>query len=304
MSVLSFEKVKTGALDRVDLTFDAGVHAVLAEADSGGADLVALSIGWDRPRSGRVLVDGADPYRRPDVRRKIGSLLAEEHVPEVWTVGGAVARVLAARGDDRSMAPLFEAMGLGRFTERRTASLSTRETRMLALALALIHPEPALLSLHEPLAAGLPPELVLLRIREHAARGTVVLAVTSSRRDAELLSGRARVLERGRLLGELAPPGLPPALPTVVGTDDPRALSAALASELAVTSVVWDEEGRAGQISVHGTDRSEVALAVLRAARACGAKIESITEAGTAARVVRTKYVEGDERGRVRRWAL
>lgn len=304
MIVLSFEKVRSAALDGVDLKLDAGIQGVLAEPGSGGADLVALSVGWDRPQSGRVRVDGADPFRRPDVRRRIASLLADERIPEAPTVAGAAARVFSARGDDRAMAPLFENMGLFGFLERRSASLSARETRKLALALALIHPRPVLLSLHEPLAVGLHPELVLLTLREHAARGAIVLAVTSSRRDAELLSGRVRVLQRGRFLGELAPPGLPPALPTVVGTSDPRSLSAAIASEPAVSSVVWDEEGRAGQIAVYGSDRSQVALAILRAARSCGATIESITEAGSAARVVRAKGAEGEERGRLRKWAL
>lgn len=304
MSTLRLKRVKDGALDRVDLELGAGIAAVLAEPLSGGSELVAVSAGWDRPQRGLVLVDGADPFRSPDVRRKVGSLLADERAPMAPTVGAAVARVLSTRGDSRTAEQVLESGGLGSFSARLPSSLSPREARSLALALALAHPEPALLALHEPLAAGLDPDLVLRALGEHARRGAVVLAVTSSRRDAELLAGRVRVLQRGRFIGDLAAPGLQPALPTVVGTSDPRALSAALAAEPAVTSVVWDEGGHAGQLTVHGTDRSEVSLAILRASRSSGAVIHSITEAGAVARIVRPASPEGDRRGRVRRWAL
>jgi ATP-binding cassette subfamily B protein len=49
-------------LDNIDLAIDAGTHiAIVGPSGAGKSSLVGILLGWHRPASGRVLIDGWSP---------------------------------------------------------------------------------------------------------------------------------------------------------------------------------------------------------------------------------------------------
>jgi ABC-2 type transport system ATP-binding protein len=284
MTTLAFVGVKTATLRDVSLVFREGVHAVMAEPEAGGADLVALSAGTLAPSRGRVTLDEEAPHRTPALRRRLGSLLADEPLLPEELVRHAVDSVLRAREASGSADDVLRSWQLASLADRRVSSVSARERRAVALALALSVADARALALYEPLRVGLDSAQVLARLSEHAARGAVVLAVTASAEDAARLSPRPLVLDAGRIVGELASPGIPP-VTLWVGTSLPRELSAALRREPSIARVAW-EEGTTDAVGVSGDDPSAVALAVLRAATAARAPVHFITEKAERPRLV------------------
>ncbi|HEX4478837.1 MAG TPA: hypothetical protein VH142_27330 [Polyangiaceae bacterium] len=281
MSRLELKGTTGRALARTELVLDAGSHVVLAETSDGADELVALISGAIRPRRGVVLLDGEEPYRSEATRASLRSLREREALPFGRTVEVAMDRALSIRGSARSASDVLGDFGLSNWGKRPTASLSAEEARTVALALALGGEAAALLALFEPLATGLPSDRVATEIASRARAGAVVVSVTASVRDAVTLGGRALVMDRGRIVRDVAlladewVPGSP--LEVLVAVDDPRRLAAALAADTDVSATSFDVEIAPQEIVVRGADPSRLALSVQRAAVASGARITSMT---------------------------
>lgn len=293
MSEVALEAVHGAALHGVQAVFAAGLQLIVGTPADGSPELVELLAGLHTPRRGSVRVDGGDPYRDPSTRRRIGALLAVEQLPAGRTVEQTVAHVLALRGDaSGSPAHVLEGCGLSAWGSRRTDTLSPLERRALALAVALALPQPALLALFEPLAAGVERARVLAAIAGHVELGACVVCVTGSARDAAEMSGSAWLLERGvftrrptaPLARELAP-GVAPDL--VVRTSDARRLAARVALDAAVSGVEWDDRAAPNELRVRGDDPDALALAVMRAAHDEGLHIEALAPTLPALELVR-----------------
>jgi len=200
MTRLELVRVSGRTLRRVDLLLEGGLHALLGAPEDEASEFVAICAGLIRPRRGVVRLDAERPFANPEVRRKIGALLEVEDPLEGPTVEAAVALSLVLQGVSQSARDLLSPLGLEPLLKRRPASLSASETRKIALSVALGLSAPALLILHEPLAAGLERQRVVSRLTERAAQGAVVLSVMASRRDAAELG--ARTVEFARLVGK------------------------------------------------------------------------------------------------------
>ncbi len=289
MSALSFDIVSHAELVSVSAVFAAGTHVVLGSERDGTHTLVLLAAGLALPGVGRVQLNGVAPFTNAAARLRIGSLCADESLPPARTVDSAVALVLRARADARSVTSVLGAAGLTRLAARRSSELSPRETRAVALALALSHPKPSLLALHEPLGLVdlVREELILERLSEATESGVVVLATASRLEDAARLGGVTNALERGIWLNSAAA-RLPALRVTLrVQTSDPRRLAACLAVAPDVEGVTW---AGAQDLLVHGSDLERVAHSVVSLARAEAIHISALRrelpalEALTAAR--------------------
>ncbi len=263
MSALSFDIVSHAELVSVSAVFTRGTHVVLGSERDGTHTLVQLAAGLALPGVGRVQLNGVAPFTNAAARRSIGSLCADERLPPARTVDSAVALVLRARADGRSVTSVLGAAGLTRLAARRSSELSSRETRAVSLALALSHPKPSLLALHEPLGLVdlVREELILERLSEAAESGVIVLATANRLEDAARLGGVTNALERGIWLNSAAA-----RLPALrVQTSDPRRLAARLAEAPDVEGVTW---AGAQDLLVHGSDWERVAHSVVSRARA------------------------------------
>jgi hypothetical protein len=176
-----------------------------------------------------VLLDGRAPAASPEARRRVAALLGEEALPPAKTVQQSLAKALAAQAKSEATATaLLANAGLSQLADLALNRLGPRETRSVALALALAHDTAELFALHEPLTTLLPAAFVLDQLDRHTARGAVVLSSTTSTADANALGGQWLCVELGRLraVARSTPRlGAGPWQQVLVETSDARALS-------------------------------------------------------------------------------
>ncbi len=275
MTRLSLDLVSHAELARVSAALLSGTHVVLGTERDGTDTLVRLCAGFMQPSAGRVTIDDRTPFSHAALRRSTGALFAEEHLPPARDVLRSLTLALRARHDTRSAATVLDAAGLAPLASRRVSDLAPRETRALALALALSHPKPTLLALFEPLAliGFLSEAFILQALTRHAADGAVVLATASRVEDTARLSGATHALERGLWLDSAA--ARPPLSQVTlrVHTPEPRRLAARLSEAPDVSAVEW-AGGR--ELLVRGSDLERLAAHVVASARSEAISIDAL----------------------------
>jgi ABC-2 type transport system ATP-binding protein len=192
---------ETAAL--VDVTLEVGVGEVTALLGPNGAGkttALSLLLGLRRPDHGTARLFGVDP-RRPAARVAVGVTPQEVGFPETLRVREVVTLVRAHFADAVPTDLLLARFGLERLASRQTGGLSGGERRRLAVALAFAG-RPRAVFLDEP-TAGLDVESRLRlweAVRAYVREGGTVLLTTHYVEEAEALSTRVAVLDRGRLV--------------------------------------------------------------------------------------------------------
>ncbi|MEU3984477.1 ATP-binding cassette domain-containing protein [Streptomyces sp. NPDC026672] len=198
------------ALDGLDLRVGRGtVHGLLGPNGSGKTTAVRVLTTLLRPDSGRAAVAGYDVVTRAGrVRARIG--LLGQHAALDEELGGRQnlemfgrlhhlgARRARARGDE-----LLERFGLGDTGDKQVKRYSGGMRRRLDLAASLIT-EPEVLFLDEP-TTGLDPRgraEVWASVRSLAGGGTTVLLTTQYLEEADQLTDRISVVDRGRVIAD------------------------------------------------------------------------------------------------------
>jgi putative spermidine/putrescine transport system ATP-binding protein len=195
------------ALDGIDLGIASGEFvSFLGPSGCGKTTALRLVAGFDRPTSGRVLVEGKDITGMPPNRRDIGMVFqAYSLFPNMTAVknvefGLRVRR--QGRGDRRARAlELLELVGLSEAADRYPHQLSGGMQQRVALARALAI-EPRVLLLDEPLSAL--DAKVRVQLREEIRRiqsrlGITTIYVTHDQEEALSISDRVAVLSYGRI---------------------------------------------------------------------------------------------------------
>jgi ABC-type multidrug transport system ATPase subunit len=195
------------ALRPTNLTVAAGeVCAVVGPNGAGKSTLLALALGYLRPTTGEVLLEGRPPRERHRAGG-IGYLPERFSLPARWTVRAAL-RGLAAL--DREPSPVARAdrvialCGLEDVAARPLGELSRGTLQRVGIAQAWLTAA-RLLVLDEP-TEGLDP-LWRLRLRElieeRREQGAAVLLASHDLAEVERLADRVVLLDRGELRGVL-----------------------------------------------------------------------------------------------------
>jgi putative spermidine/putrescine transport system ATP-binding protein len=195
------------ALDGIDLGIASGEFvSFLGPSGCGKTTALRLVAGFDRPTSGRVLVDGRDVTDIPPNRRDIGMVFQAYSLFPNMTAAKNVEFGLRVRrqgrGDRKARAlELLELVGLDRAADRYPHQLSGGMQQRVALARALAI-EPRLLLLDEPLSAL--DAKVRVQLREEIRRiqtrlGITTIYVTHDQEEALSISDRVAVLSHGRI---------------------------------------------------------------------------------------------------------
>ncbi|MGI5141231.1 ATP-binding cassette domain-containing protein [Streptomyces sp. CA-106110] len=205
------------ALNGMDITVEPGtVFGLLGPNGAGKSTAVKILTTLARPDSGSATVAGHDVLRHPDrVRRAIGVVAQNSGADPVATgrenlqlqgrLYGLKGRAVNARVDE-----LLERFTLTDAAGRQVKGYSGGMRRRLDVALGLVH-RPEVLFLDEP-TTGLDPEARTAMWEEIARlageEGLTILRTTHYLEEADRLSERIAIVDRGRVVVEGTPDSL------------------------------------------------------------------------------------------------
>ncbi len=156
----SYRSQNLPAVSGVNFQLDQGeLLALVGESGSGKTTLLRLLAGLERPDAGEIHLDGAvlssPAYVVPPEKRGIGLVFQHHALFPHLTVEKNIAfglRHLPRQGQEETMQPLLDLVGLSAFRKRYPHELSGGERQRVALARALA-PNPRLVLLDEPFSS-------------------------------------------------------------------------------------------------------------------------------------------------------
>jgi ABC-type Fe3+/spermidine/putrescine transport system ATPase subunit len=201
------------ALDDVSLTVKEGEFiSFLGPSGSGKTTLLMSLAGFNKPDSGRVLLDGQDITAKEPEDRDFGFVFQGYALFPHLTVAGNIAFPLKVRKWDASriktrVDEMLALVGLDSFADRKPRQLSGGQQQRVALARALSF-GPRVLLLDEPLSAldrMLREQMQTELRRLHKETGVTFLYVTHDQQEALTMSDRIAVFEKGKIVEEGSP---------------------------------------------------------------------------------------------------
>ncbi len=199
-------------LANVSLTLARGqAAAIMGPSGSGKSTLLYIVGALDRPTSGSVTLDGADPYaldesRQAAFRNEHIGFVFQDHslLPQLSVLENVLTPTLVASsastsgGDEKRAREILDQVGLGSRLDHRPGELSGGEKQRGAIARALIR-NPTLLLCDEPtgnLDASIADSVADLLLDLHRTHNTILVVVTHSPALAERFPARYRMADR------------------------------------------------------------------------------------------------------------
>ena len=191
------------AVDAVSLHLQRGVIGLIGHNGAGKTTLMQMIATLIRPSSGRILFDGVDIVRRPNVMRsRLGFLPQDFGMYPNLSAQEFMQYFAALKGvrDPHRIRTLLELVNLHEHAHRPAAAFSGGMRRRLGIAQALLN-DPDILIIDEP-TAGLDPE-ERLRFRNLLAElglGKLVILSTHIVSDVESIADQLAILRNGKLV--------------------------------------------------------------------------------------------------------
>lgn len=266
----------------VNANLDPGLHVLFALDAIGLDELVPLLDGSARPRRGTVRLEGVNPYRSSETRRRVGSLWVKEYLPLAASVERSLERLELSPSVVSATRVTLDEFGHSGILARSVAQLDGDATRLIALSIALSKPDLKVLLLTEPFALGAARRAAAAAMERvmHLATQIPVLIVTSSAATAQRLGGAFAELGGGfcrRVQADRSE-----IMTMRVAGQAMRPLAAELVRRPRVRSLrITAQTHGYDELWLETTDPNSVSLDLIRAAQQLGVRIWSIdTRAG------------------------
>ena len=195
------------AVDGIDIYMPPGeFFTMVGPSGCGKTTTLRMIAGFERPTSGRILLDGVDVAQTPPHKRSVNTVFQSYALFPHLNVADNVAFGLkyqnVSRGERQKRASeMLDLVRLGGFEGRKPSQLSGGQQQRVALARALIL-RPRVLLLDEPLGAldarlrkDLQVELKTLQTEV----GVTFVFVTHDQEEALTMSDRVAVMNNGRV---------------------------------------------------------------------------------------------------------
>jgi spermidine/putrescine transport system ATP-binding protein len=195
------------AVDGVTLEIAQGeAFSLLGPSGCGKTTLLRMLAGFERPDSGRIILEGRDITSLPPEKRPVNTVFQNYALFPHLTVEDNVAFGLRMAGEESAkiattVAAMLEMVKLPECAKKRPAQLSGGQRQRVAIARALVK-RPQVLLLDEPLAAldlKLRQHMLLELKAIHEQVGTTFVYVTHDQGEALSLSDRVAVMNEGRV---------------------------------------------------------------------------------------------------------
>jgi ABC-2 type transport system ATP-binding protein len=192
---------KTVALDGLDLQVSAGeLFSVLGPNGAGKSTAISLLLGLLKPDSGAARLFGLSPYRI-EPRRQIGVMMQEVTLAPELRVREHIALVASYYPHPFTAAEAMDLTNISSLASRPYGKLSAGQKRQVQFAMAVCG-RPKLLFLDEP-SVGLDVRArgtMWATLRQLVHNGSSIVLTTHYLEEAESLSNRVAVLNKGRLI--------------------------------------------------------------------------------------------------------
>jgi ABC-2 type transport system ATP-binding protein len=192
---------KTVALDGLDLQVRPGeLFSVLGPNGAGKSTAVSLMLGLLRPDAGAARLFGLSPFL-VEPRRSVGVMMQEVTLAPELRVREHISLVASYYPSPFTPAEAMELTNISSLAERPYGKLSAGQKRQVQFAMA-VSGRPKLLFLDEP-SVGLDVrarETMWTTLRQLVRNGSSIVLTTHYLEEAESLSNRVAVLNKGRLI--------------------------------------------------------------------------------------------------------
>ena len=192
---------KTVALDGLDLQVRPGeLFSVLGPNGAGKSTAISLLLGLLKPDAGAAHLFGQSPFRI-EPRRQTGVMMQEVTLAPELLVREHIALVASYYPRPYTPAETMELTNISSLASRPYGKLSAGQKRQVQFAMAVCG-RPKLLFLDEP-SVGLDiraREMMWAKLRRLVDNGSSIVLTTHYLEEAESLSNRVAVLNKGRLI--------------------------------------------------------------------------------------------------------
>ncbi len=196
------------AVDDISLTINRGeIFALLGASGCGKSTLLRMLAGFERPSSGKIMLDGVDivnvpPYDRP-INMMFQSYALFPHMTVYDNIAFGLKQDKLPKDEiDERVKRMLELVHMSEFAKRKPHQLSGGQRQRVALARSLAK-RPKLLLLDEPMGAldkKLREEMQLELVNIIEQVGVTCVMVTHDQEEAMTMAGRIAIMNKGRLV--------------------------------------------------------------------------------------------------------